>query len=147
VDETHRNVAFCAYAILSTSPDVFVVMDAQHDERFCHNPLVTGPPFIKFYAGAALEVEQVRIGTLCIIDTSERTEFTSEQRLNLKRIADTAAELISNYRKKSLEANYCVDQLMGDMMHNIRTPLMSMSMATSLLEKDKNNILDIFLVV
>ena len=143
VDETHRNVAFCAYAILPKSPEVFVVLDAQQDERFCNNPLVTGPPYIKFYAGAALEVEHVRIGTLCIIDTMKREEFNAEQRLNLKRIADTVADLISNYRKKSLEANYCVDQLMGDMMHNIRTPLMSMSMATSLLENDKNIILNI----
>jgi len=51
VHQTHRNSAFCSYTVLPSSEDVMVVLDAKLDERFKENPLVTGPPFIRFNAG------------------------------------------------------------------------------------------------
>jgi hypothetical protein len=49
--QCHRNVAFCAYTILPSSSEVFVIEDLSEDERFKNNPNVTEPPHIKFYAG------------------------------------------------------------------------------------------------
>ncbi|MDT0188618.1 GAF domain-containing protein, partial [Microbacterium sp. ARD31] len=67
VPGTPREQAFCNYTILHDS--VFVVPDARSHADFALNPLVTGEPFIRFYAGAPLVVApEIRLGSLCIID-------------------------------------------------------------------------------
>lgn len=77
--ETSRDIAFCAYAILPESPHTMIVRDALEDARFAENPLVTGDPYIRFYAGAPLITpDNHAIGTICVIDREPR-DLTEKQ--------------------------------------------------------------------
>jgi GAF domain-containing protein len=69
--ETPRAIAFCDRAIRGSS--ALVVPDAKMDPRFCENPLVTGEPHVRFYAGAPLVPRDgFAIGTICAIDRALR---------------------------------------------------------------------------
>ncbi len=69
--QTPRDISFCGHAILHDG--IMVVKDARADPRFFDNPLVTGEPFIRFYAGAPLKLSAgANVGTLCLIDPRPR---------------------------------------------------------------------------
>jgi len=85
VTETPRDVSFCAHAILGEG--TLEIEDTFADRRFADNPLVTGPPGIRFYAAAPLrDPEGHAFGTLCVIDVSPR-RLSNAQRIGLKALA------------------------------------------------------------
>lgn len=90
--EIARDISFCAYAILADEP--FVVPDASADPRFVTNPLVTGTPSIRFYAGIPISANGRRIGTLCVIDTVPRVP-TREELDTLDQLARAVEELVA----------------------------------------------------
>jgi phosphoribosyl 1,2-cyclic phosphodiesterase/DNA-binding response OmpR family regulator len=82
VKETPRDMAFCAHAILKD--EVLIVPDAFLDPRFADNPLVTGEPHVRFYAGCPLKLPDGNfMGTLCLIDTQPRQ--LDDRKINLLR--------------------------------------------------------------
>ena len=83
--ETPRSISFCGHAILDDQ--LFVIPDALLDPRFADNPLVTGAPKIRFYAGQPLKASNgSRLGTLCVID-SKPHHLTQSERDSLRDLA------------------------------------------------------------
>ncbi len=83
--EMSRHDSFCSHAILQEQP--LVVPDARLDLRFADNPLVTGEPRIRFYAGQPIRTpDGSRVGTLCIIDRQPRP-FPDEDKAMLRDLA------------------------------------------------------------
>lgn len=69
--ETSREISFCGHAILRPAP--FIIVDAAKDLRFAENPMVTGEPHVRFYAGIPIHTSTGHtVGSFCIIDTEPR---------------------------------------------------------------------------
>jgi len=108
--ETPRDVAFCAHAILQTEP--LIVQDALKDARFADSALVTRDPHIRFYAGFPLtSPEGFALGTLCAIDRKPR-QLSAEQK--------TAMEALSRQVMALLELRR-VSARMAEALEKIKT--------------------------
>lgn len=102
VQETSREVSFCAHAILQR--EMLVVPDTLEDARFSANPLVQQDPKIRFYAGAPLFTgDNYPLGTICVIDREPRM-LDEEQRRALEVLAKQASALIE-MRRTLIELN------------------------------------------
>lgn len=96
-EQGSREASFCAHAI--NRDEVMIVADASTDERFADNPWVTRPPYIRFYAGAPLRTRDgYLLGTLCVIDDKPHSDFSEEDRDNLRALADIAMAQIETRR-------------------------------------------------
>ncbi|MHA0043574.1 GAF domain-containing protein [Deinococcus sp. PEB2-63] len=100
--QTDRSVSFCAYTIQSDG--VMVILDATRDPLFEHNPLVTGAPHIRFYAGAPLITpDGFRLGSLCVIDQRPREHFPDADRALLTDLAQSVvSELELRFTQRTL---------------------------------------------
>lgn len=106
VNETPRDIAFCAHAILTDG--VMEVPDATQDARFAHNPLVTDAPDIRFYAGAPLMAgaDGDRVGTLCVLDRKAR-QLTAQQLATLRSLSQMVSQAL-DMRRDLLERAFSV---------------------------------------
>ncbi|WP_336489728.1 sensor histidine kinase [Methylobacterium nigriterrae] len=97
--ETDLNSSVCAYAL--AEPDLLVIPDLTADPRTHNNPLVTGGPFIRFYAGAPLRTETGRVlGSLCVIDHVPRPDGLTEGQADaLRRLARQVMILLRERRQ------------------------------------------------
>lgn len=84
--------SFCAHTIAAPAPQM-VINDASLDPRFSQNPLVTGAPGIRFYAGAPIIVHGQRVGSVCAIDLVPHDEVPEEALQELEMLAGLASSL------------------------------------------------------
>ncbi len=132
VRQTDRDLAFCGYAILQDEP--LIVPDATLDPRFSDNPLVVGPPYIRFYVGIPLKGGRgFNLGTLCVI--APHPKQLSEKELNvllefsalitnelalklaLKRLRDNHVQILHSEKMAS------IGQLAAGIAHESKTPI------------------------
>ena len=100
--DSSRKVSFCAHTLLKD--DVLVIPDAQVDPQFKDNALVTGAPFVRFYAGAPLKTPSGhRIGSLCIIDTMPRRPLTTHEKGLLTGLARITMDHLERKRLETLK--------------------------------------------
>jgi hypothetical protein len=140
-DEASRDVAFCAHAILH--PDELMEIENSHaDIRFLDNPMVTGAPYVGFYAGVPLLSDKgSAIGTLCVLDTKPN-RLTDAQSSSLKALARQIMVLL-DIRKKNKELDEQKAELMAlnaelsqfaqVVAHDIKSPCGNLAMASNLL--------------
>ncbi len=96
--ETPRSISFCTYAIRGQG--VFSVPDTTADDRFSSNPLVTGDPGIRSYAGAPLRTpDGLSFGTLCVIGTQPGRILTLEEQAKLESLAGKVMEAMERRRR------------------------------------------------
>ena len=92
VRETSREISFCAHAIEQSG--LFIIPDTLQDPRFKDNPLVTGEPHARFYAGAPLVNDDgFALGTLCVVDRQPR-QLEDEQKMALTSLSHLAMRQI-----------------------------------------------------
>ena len=93
--ETPRDVSFCGHAI--QQQEIFEICDSLLDPRFADNPLATGGPLVRFYAGAPLIMAGGEgIGTLCVIDHVPR-KLTDQQR---KALLALSRQVVANFQSR-----------------------------------------------
>jgi signal transduction histidine kinase len=113
--QSPRDISFCNAAI--TSDDIFEVPDAWADPRFEDNPLVTGAPHVRFYAGMPLRVAGLAMGTVCVVDHTPH-RLDAPQRNALRQLAHLTVELME--RRLASRAK---TEFIGHLNHEMRTPM------------------------
>ncbi len=137
--ETPRELAYCSHAILSD--ELFIVEDSEDDKRFHDNPLYTGEPHVKFYAGAPLVLQgDIRVGTLCVIDNQARS-LTDEQKESLSALArQVVTQLELRLKIRELEhVDEIKDEFVSMVSHELRTPLTSINGALAMIDAKMDN--------
>ncbi len=150
LEETLREHAFCAHAILEPD-EMMIVPDAEKDERFFNNPLVTGEPHILFYAGVPLLTEEgYPIGSLCVID-NKPGHLTESQRDALKTLANQTIRLMELHKKtKELihsrqllqEINNELENFAQNAAENLKQPCDNAIEFTNIIQDKFSDVLD-----
>ena len=121
--------------------------DTLEDERFSDNPLVTGAPDIRFYAGAPLKTSSGhRLGTLCAIDSKPRSLTPREENLLCELAAIVVDEMelsaalgaLGEQAEELVQRNTALDAFVHTLSHDLAGPMRRIKSFCDLLEKDSS---------
>jgi signal transduction histidine kinase len=129
IRQTPLEQSFCAHALLQHS--FLEVPDTRRDSRFDCNPLVTGAPHLRFYAGALLRTpDGLPLGTVCVLDDKPR-QLSSEQRDILAALARQVMSQMEFRRALLLSERlqHNISRLMAVAGHDLKQPLQVMVLA------------------
>ncbi len=100
VDHLPRHISICEQVLLSDA--IVLIEDASRDSRSANSPIVAGPPFIKFYAGAPLiTADGIRLGSFCVADRLPKT-LSSRQLWHLGQLARSVVVSLESRRASRL---------------------------------------------
>ncbi|WP_417275539.1 ATP-binding protein [Celeribacter halophilus] len=159
---TAREDSFCTHAIVNGAQTE--IPDTQCDARFTANPFVVNDPKVRSYLGAVLEPEaQIRLGTVCVVDTVPRTH-SKETKETLSKISAAITAILVSHRQnldlvdhsqkldvqnaemndlnaslrdkteKLIAAEQAKNTFLSTISHELRTPLTSIKGALGLLK-------------
>lgn len=142
VDEVPRDVAFCSHTIVQSA--ALVVPDMLKDDRFRDNPLVTGDPHVRFYAGVPLLLDGHNLGTVCLLDFKPREfdDVMCQQLQDFAHIVCDQLELrlvardIDSARQAAEAATGVQSGFLGSMARELKAPLNSVLGFAQLLKKE-----------
>ncbi|QQP88722.1 ATP-binding protein [Skermanella sp. TT6] len=131
--ETALNASVCRLAIRQSG--LLIVPDLAADGRFSDNPLVTGPPGMRFYAGALLKTSDGHaLGTLCVLDHEPRPDLDEEQKAALSTLARQVMALLE--LRRSIQQK---DLMLKEVNHRVKN---SLQLVSSLLRLESRQISD-----
>jgi|GEM_PF-4923587 hypothetical protein len=139
IAETPRDISFCAHTILQDR--LMVVPDARDDIRFFNNPMVSGHPGIRFYAGCPIKSPgNNAIATLCIMDFIPR-QITREQETQLETLGEQLSWLIElRFKDRALSKAKEFRKKLGFIMtKDIKSSLASIGTLLHLLQQYENS--------
>lgn len=150
IAETAKDYSFCAHAI-NPKQETMVIPDSREDPRFYDNPLVTGSPYVIFYAGVPLVTPEGNpLGTLCVID-HQPGNLSDQQLESLTILANQVVRVLELRRNKmllsstnqALEAkNDQLEKFAHRAAHDIKSPLNNISGIVDYLIQTQKNKLD-----
>ena len=98
MSEVPRDITLCAYTVLDLRP--LIVPDTWLDARFASNPFVVSAPYIRFYAGFPVTVQEQPVGSLCVIDDRPRTLSPAQTTQLLDLARGVAAWMLLNVGRR-----------------------------------------------
>ena len=139
ISEVHRNESMCSVAILPGAPEVTAVLGASRNETYRAHPVVTGPPFVRFYAGAPIRITHdgklYKLGMVCVASKKPRARFDLRDKLFLLDMASVVADEIELFRGLSQRVMEENQRYITCTVHDLRTPVQVFRLSIELLKE------------